>query len=347
MIDSKPAVGGAGRAADVDAPVRPPLSWKVAAMRVGGSGLLLLILFYFLPLDQLWDAILRIPLRLWPLAVGVYMAFHLIGVFKWRMLVNAAGAGLPVLLAVRCYYIGLFSNTFLPSVVGGDVVRAGVAMRQVRSKAGLLLGSLVDRVQDVLGLAALAAVGALLLPTALDESSRRVFWVLAGVCALGMAAVGLLVWLLPARRLPFRVRRVLVRVRAAYKALSGRPGALAGAFLFGMALQTLQVLLNAWLGSMVGLHAPIQVWLFVWPLAKIAATLPLTQGGLGIREAALAGLFAPFGVPAVLAVAVSLVFQVVVITGGLLGGLVSLILGNVGREQRRARHADLAASPRS
>jgi uncharacterized membrane protein YbhN (UPF0104 family) len=94
-----------------------------------------------------------------------------------------------------------------------------------------------------------------------------------------------------------------------------------------MALQTLQVILNVWLGSMVGLTAPFQVWLFVWPLAKIAATLPLTQGGIGIREAALAALFAPFGVPAVLAVAVSLVFQVVVISGGLAGGIVSVVLG--------------------
>ena len=326
---------------------RPPLSWKTAAVRLGGSTVLLGILFYFLPLDQLWDAIVRIPLGLWPLAVAVYLTFHLIGVVKWRMLVNAADAGLPLLTAVRSYYIGLFSNTFLPSVVGGDVVRAGVAMRSVRSRTGLVLGSLVDRVQDVLGLAALAALGALLLPTALDDNSRRVFWILAGVCATGAAGVALLVWLLPGRRLPFRVRRILVRIRIAYRALSSRPGALVRAFLLGMALQTLQVFLNAWLGGMVGLHAPLQVWLFVWPLAKIAATLPLTQGGLGIREAALAALFAPFGIPAVLAVAVSLVFQVVVISGGLMGGLLSLVLRPSERNGLRLGRAGAMAAPRS
>ncbi len=59
----------------------------------------------------------------------------------------------------------------------------------------------------------------------------------------------------------------------------------------------------------------------------------MTQGGIGVREAALAALFAPFGVPAVLAVAVSLVFQVVVISGGLVGGLLSLLLR--GRETPR------------
>jgi uncharacterized membrane protein YbhN (UPF0104 family) len=61
-----------------------------------------------------------------------------------------------------------------------------------------------------------------------------------------------------------------------------------------------------------------------------------------VREAALAALFAPFGVPAVLAVAVSLVFQVVIISGGLLGGLLSLLLGR--RETPKAGAARSAGA---
>lgn len=338
-----PSIARARDAAEsVELPDRPVISWKRAVIRVGGSLVLLGAILSLLPLDQLWSAMRRIPLPIWAATVAVYMALHLIGVVKWRMLVNAAGAGLSFLHAVRCYYVGLFSNTFLPSVVGGDVVRAGMALRRSRSKAGLVLGSMVDRIQDVLGLAAVAGIGALLLPTALDAGSRRVFWVLAAVFAVAAVAGLALLFLLPGRRFPFRVRRKLVRIRGAFRALSRRPGSMAGAFLLGMVLQTLQVVLNFWLGGLVGLDAPFQVWLFVWPLAKVAATLPLTQGGIGVREAALAALFAPFGVPAVLAVAVSLVFQVVIISGGLLGGLLSLLLG--GRETPNAGAARTAGA---
>jgi glycosyltransferase 2 family protein len=314
-------------------------SWKRGMIRIAGSLTVLALLFLILPVDELWAALRQVPAAVWVGTVAVYMALHLLGVVKWRLLVNAAGAGLPAVHAVRCYYIGLFSNTFLPSVVGGDVVRAGVAMRRVRSREGLVLGSLVDRIQDVLGLAAVAAIGALLLPTALDERSRRVFWVLAAVAAVGGATVLLLVWLLPGRRLPFRLRRRLAAVRTAFRALSRRPGRMAGAFLLGMLLQTSQVVLNMWLGGLVGVHAPLQVWLFVWPLAKIAATLPLTQGGIGVREAALATLFAPFGVAAVNAVAVSLVFQVIIISGGFIGGGLAFVLGG--------RHEDSPATVRT
>ena len=51
---------------------------------------------------------------------------------KWRLLVNAAGGGLSFRTAARAYYMGLFGNTFLPSIVGGDVVRAGVALRAAK-----------------------------------------------------------------------------------------------------------------------------------------------------------------------------------------------------------------------
>jgi uncharacterized membrane protein YbhN (UPF0104 family) len=100
--------------------------------------------------------------------------------------------------------------------------------------------------------------------------------------------------------------------------------------------------LTAWLGRLCGIDAPIQVWLFVWPLAKISALTPITQGGLGVREAAQAALFAPFGVPASLAVAVSLVFQGVIISGGLISGLLSYLLG---RRSRNGNAANLAAPP--
>jgi uncharacterized membrane protein YbhN (UPF0104 family) len=69
------------------------------------------------------------------------------------------------------------------------------------------------------------------------------------------------------------------------------------------------------------------MWLFAWPLAKLSALLPVTQGGIGVREAALAGLLAPFGAAPALTVAVGLTFEAIVITGGLLGGIVAFLMG--------------------
>jgi uncharacterized membrane protein YbhN (UPF0104 family) len=180
---------------------------------------------------------------------------------------------------------------------------------------------------DVVGLGAVAGIGALLSPRALDPDSRRIF-VTLGV-ALVIAGLGGLAGLalIPVRRFPWKVRRKLVNIRKAVRATAARPRALLQAFLMGMLLQALLAVLNWWLGLEMGIQVPLYVWLFVWPLAKIAALLPLTQNGIGVREAAFVALCAPFGIGAAQAVAASLVFQVVVLLGGLIGGGLGWILG--------------------
>lgn len=303
---------------------------------------MLALLFTALPFADIAAAIKRVPPAVWPAALLTYMALHLVGIVKWRLLVNTAGAGLSFKTAVRAYYMGLFGNTFLPSIVGGDVVRAGVAMRSARSKSGLVLGSLIDRLLDILGLAAVAGIGALLSPRALDGQSRRIFLTLGALLlVLGIGALAA-VAILPVRRLPWKVRRQLVQVRRAVRATIQRPEALVGALLLGMLLQTLLTVLNWWLGMVIGIEIPLYVWLFVWPLAKIAGLLPLTQNGIGVREAAQAVLFAPFGVAAAKAVATGLVFEVVIISGGLLGGVVAFALSR-SRSERDALRASTHA----
>jgi uncharacterized membrane protein YbhN (UPF0104 family) len=130
----------------------------------------------------------------------------------------------------------------------------------------------------------------------------------------------------PVRLAPFKVRRLMVRVRQAVRATAARPSALVTAFVLGLGLQSALILINWELGRLIGIDIPLHVWFFVWPLAKIAGLAPLTQGGIGVREAAQAALFAPFGVAAVQAVATGLVFEVVIITSGLMSGIIAVVL---------------------
>lgn len=316
--------------------------WRRPAVRIAGSVVILALLLVALPFEDLLQALRRMPLWVWPVAIAGYLALHLIGIAKWRLVTNTAGAGLSFRTAARAYYAGLFGNTFLPSIVGGDVVRAGVALPAARSKSGLLLGSLVDRVGDIVSLAAVAAIGAVLSPRALDERSRAVFVSLGVLLAGAGLAAAVVLTRLPIRRLPFKVRRKLVHVRRALRATAQRPQAIVGAIALGMTLQALLVVLNYLLGLTIGIDIPLYVWLFVWPLAKISGLAPLTQGGIGVREAAQVVLFAPFGVAGAMALAVGLVFEAVIIVGGLIGGAIAFLLGRRDVQQRPIESRDSA-----
>jgi uncharacterized membrane protein YbhN (UPF0104 family) len=296
-------------------------------LHYGGSALALLLLFRFLGGRQVWHTLGLLPPRLWLLVLAGYLATHCIGVGKWRLMVNTAGAGLNILQAARCYFAGLFGSLFLPSLIGGDLVRAALAMRLGRSKAGVLLGSFLDRIIDFSALALLAAAAAVLVPGALDVRGRKIFMLLGAAAAVGAAVSAAAIAFVPAGKFSFRIRRRLVRLRRAGRSMARRPRAMFAALSLALVAQLAFISLSILLAEACGLRLAFRAWLFAWPLAKLSAALPVTQGGIGVREAALAALLLPFGAPAVLTVAAGLAWEAIVICGALIGGLFSLLVG--------------------
>jgi len=300
--------------------------WRSAAsvtrLIVGLAILALLLLL--LPRERIWNAIRSIPPGLWLLVVAGYLAAHSLGMMKYRMMVNLGGAELSYPQAAQCYFGGLFGTLFLPSIVGGDVVRVGVGLRMARHRAGFLLGSLIDRLMDVLALALTAAAGAALLPEQLTPRSRRIFLLAVGAVIIAAVVTVAVFAALPGKGFSFRTRRRLARLRQAGRSMRRRPHVVLVSLAGAVAVQSSFILLTAVLAQTCGLHLRLRVWFLAWPLAKLAALVPVSQAGLGVREAALAALLVPFGAPAALTVAVGLVWQTVIYAGGLLGGLIGL-----------------------
>jgi uncharacterized membrane protein YbhN (UPF0104 family) len=302
-------------------------AWRGWVVRLAGTAVVLGLLFYLLPFQELWQTMRRISLAAWLLVLAGYLGLHLMGVIKWRMMVNLAGAGLDYPQAARCYFAGLFGNLFLPSLVGGDVIRAGMALKLGKSKAGVLLGSLLDRMLDMAALASVAALGALLIPGHLDPQVARTFrtvLIVLGAGGLGGLAV---MWLVLRRRFSFRIRRKLVRVRTAARRMARHPARVVLAWVLGLFFQVGLVLLMSRIAAECGLFVPLSAWLFAYPMAKLASLLPVTQGGIGVREAALAVLLVPFGAPPVLTVATGLVWETVIYVAALTGGIFQLFAG--------------------
>jgi uncharacterized membrane protein YbhN (UPF0104 family) len=305
----------------ISATLRHPL------VRIAGSLLFLGAVLVFLPLHKLLLALRSISPTRWLWVLAGFIVTHLIGVAKWRLTLHISNARLTFAEAVRCYFAGLFGTVFLPSVVGGDVVRMGLAFRVQQSRAGVLLGSLVDRLLDTLSLAVVAGAGVLLIPGALNERHREAFVALSVFFALAIVALFVLLRMTPWQRLPFKVRRLFVRIRRAWRSMASQPQYVLVSLLLGIIVQTALLLLSFAIATACGIQVPFRVWLLVWPLAKLLALVPLTLGGLGIREAGLVALLTPFRVPATLSVATGLAWESIIIAGGLVAGLISFLIG--------------------
>ncbi len=306
--------------------------WWLIILRWAAALIVLGLLLHLLPVQPLRAAIARIPASRFLAVLLGYLLAHCVGVAKWRMVVNAAGAQLNFATSAQCYFGGLFGTLFLPSIVGGDVVRLAVGIQRSPRPAAVLTGNVVDRFLDVVAQAGLVLLGVLLVPEldlVPDEWEDRL-----EIAFLAFAA-GVILLLIVVYRLRKRIfagrsmrfRRRLARLRHALRAVSKRPRVLVFGWLLGTCIQAVFLMLTARLAVYCGLTLPLRAWLFAWPLAKLAALLPLTQGGIGVREAALVALMAPFGAPGPLVLAAGLVWEGVVIAGGLIAGVVAFTLG--------------------
>lgn len=293
------------------------------------STALLVAVFVVVPWHQMREAVLRLSGPVWLGVMGGFLAGHALGIDKWRRFVNVGRAGLSGLDAALCYCAGLFANLCLPSIVGGDVLRMGLAGRITRRPEAVLWGGVMDRVTDTLALILLALGGGLLARQALAG------WMATLLNASLVLTIGVALVAVPfvaRRRLaawPRRLRRPIARSLVAFRQLGRQPAVATLGLLKSLTIQGGFVLLNAWMGGQIGIDVPLAVWFLTWPIAKIASLIPISLGGLAVREASLAAAMLPFGVPAAVAIVASLLWQTVLIASGLVGGLVWLILSRI------------------
>lgn len=295
-------------------------------LKLSVSGGLLALLFILLPWSEVRDAATRLSPRVWLTVFALFVVGHQIGVIKWRALVNASNAKLSVFDATRAYFAGLFANLYLPSIVGGDVLRGTIVGRSTGRPEAAILGGVADRVLDIATMGVLITGGAIALRGALPEWGSQVLTILLIAGVLASAIFLPLLLRRPLAQWPRRFRRPIARSLVALRRLAKSPGSAALALTLSLVIQSLFVVLNAWMGRVIGVDVPLAVWFVVWPLAKIAGLMPISLGGIAVRDAALAGLLAPFGVELAIGAVAGLLWQTVNMAGGLFGGLVWWIM---------------------
>ena len=289
----------------------------------------LALLFHYLPTDELLGAMRRAGAVRWLLLLGGLVALQAVAAVKWRLLVCACGSPVAYPAVLEAHGAGLFANNFLPSLVGGDVIRGGLLVRRGAAAEGVLVSLLADRAVDASALVFLAALGGLLTPGELDTGAARVMIASGATLLLGLVIGPVVVARMPVRWLPKRLRHVVHEVRTALAALLAHPRQALAAMALALLIQSSLIWLNWLLGTAMGIEAGFAVWLLTWPLAKLVALVPVSLGGIGVRQAALAALMAPFGVAAAGVVAQSLIWESLLLALGGVGGGLSLWLGSL------------------
>lgn len=261
-------------------------------------------------------------------AIALYVAGQVMSAFRWQILARVAGLGGRFGEYLAYYFVGMFTNLFVPGLIGGDAARA-VYLGRRHGRIGEAVASVAaDRGLGLLALFWLAAmcviaVRSVQLPRAMIRTTLAI-GIVSFAAFLAGPAIGSV-----ATRLPARLRS------AAGPAIIylDRPLALVPAIVLSLILQASLAVCQWLLARGLGLDLPLTAFMLCVPIANVFASLPVTLNGLGLRETAYLVLFGFAGIGKQDAIALGLLWFATTMAGGLFG-VIGLMATPMRRQDR-------------
>jgi uncharacterized membrane protein YbhN (UPF0104 family) len=304
-------------------------------LKIAVSVALLTFLFSKVDMAKLWEQAKHASALWMAVALAIYTVSIAAGVWRWRLLLEAQGVHIPLRRLSGSFLVALFFNNFLPSNIGGDVIRIADTVGPTRSKTRATMIVFMDRVLGLMGLVLVVAVGTTMVPPAVAGASGAALpippWMMWAVL-LGGAAVGTPALLAPATFMKLLHPLKLIhaewigaRIESLTHSLSNfgkAPGALAGTFAGAVFVQGVMVVY--YMAVARGLGIPIGIWdlAVLVPTSFVVQMVPLSVNGFGIREGFFTLYFSRLGLPAESAVLLSLVATVLAMLFSLSGAAV-------------------------
>ena len=238
---------------------------------------------------------------------------QLLYAFRWRMVLSGMGIDVPYGEVLRQYFIGIFFSNLMPTAVGGDASKVYYLGRR-SGFVPITASVILDR---LLGFVWLAVIGSVLAWVVGGDAQVLVLnRQLLTLFASGFLSTLLVAWLVPVERVlprlvPARWNSWTLRVGefvALVREGVCRPATLlvAGAVVGSYAWLITVVYQQYFALSGLGALATLPVMLVIVSMS-IFVNVPITVGGIGLREQLHVLLFTAFGVPKEVAVTISLV----------------------------------------
>ena len=261
-----------------------------------------------------------------PLATLTLLVTLYLGTVRWAVLLRMHHPEYTANRLFRPYLIAALFNNVLPSSTGGDLIRSFYIYRYSSDAVSAMSPIITER---VIGLVVMIAInvlavwitGSIPIITAGLWSTLLII-LTAAVMALVLVAIPATYW--PLHRLlerlaRFRVIALLLRIGEATHNYLKSPAALLPVVIYSVAAQLLAIVIYLILAEALDINIDFPALLVVVPLGLIMASLPISLGGIGVRELTVVTLLVRFGIDEHDAAAMALFFIPVVILASLPG----------------------------
>jgi len=302
-------------------------------LRIFVSIVLLVLLFKFNKIDlaNLINDIKSVDKPLLAAGFAVLFLVYILGFWRWLMLLRAAGIHTPLKRLLVSFSGGVFFSIFLPSTIGGDVVKSADLAGHTRKAKEVIATVLLDRLSGYIGLV-LVILPALLLGGELVRDKV----VSTSVAVIVILLIFILLVLFN-RFIYSRITRFLTapgagRIREAISDLHSEihifrrhKKVIISNLVLSFVIQLISPLSAYFIALSLGIKISILYFFIFLPIIGAITLLPIAIGGLGLRENLFVVYFAKAGVIKQLAVAMSLLSFSFIVVYGAIGGLIYVL----------------------
>jgi uncharacterized membrane protein YbhN (UPF0104 family) len=223
--------------------------------------------------DEIVSALKRVSIFYFLGAMLVMLISRLFVVSRWHVLLRSAGINISFWRTAMLTFTGLFSSNFLPTTIGGDVVRLAGAMQLGYDRAICLASMVADRLIGMAGMLITLPFG--LVPV-LSLGN-------AGLQSISFSA-------LFQKGLDF-----IKRTFGTFVIWLKKPAALVASFAstFG---NMIFIFLAIFL-LITGMGRHVSYWLIagLWSLTYFVTLIPISVNGYGVQELSITFLLSKFG----------------------------------------------------
>jgi len=299
--------------------------WLAAVLRVLISVALLVALVAAVDFHEIVQRLKVVGWREFAIGCLVYQAAAIgANSARWDLLLRGSGERVPFGRLAVLNWIGNFFSLLLPTTVGGDLVRMYELSKNLRERAKAAASVFLDRVLGFAALAilALGGIGASWFAGMLTPGSEFVALLSGAVLgAIALLASGRAPRFLH-RSFAFPLRRKLEGLAKqfyhALREMAESRRRLVAAATISIVAQIGVVIA----GEALGLDVLAYEYFAFVPIVLFASALPLSVGGLGVRETAFVLLFTEVGVAAADAVALSVLVYAYFVATGVVGAMI-------------------------
>jgi uncharacterized membrane protein YbhN (UPF0104 family) len=296
--------------------------------------------------QQIGQAFAALRVNLWLAAIGLYLLTQVLSALRWQLLAQLLGFWRPLRQFIAYYFIGMYFNLFLPTSVGGDVVRAWYLDGRPEQRLSSFLSVFIDRFSGLLVLLALACVAAWFCPIDLPSWVFTSVWLTAACAVCGLTLLPAAARLLGDNvrgtgAMGRRARNLGLSLSQALGLFVRRPRLLLTTTLLSVGVQAANVVVVWLVGQALDMDVPASYYGICVPMITLLTLVPVSLNGMGVREGGMVLFLAPLGVGQATAVSLAFLWFCVFTVASLCGGAVYLLGSFSLRPEEQPHHGSV------